>query len=347
LAVTDPFSLAAFGSSIAIFYSNSALISGTVLPVSTTPATGIGIGITKMVVGYASPVDSFIYQSGNVTSTLANLGDPLYVLNGPLPASITVLGGGVWINVDNQWSLEGIAIEGIEGSSGTVTFSGTLMILIESGGETLIGQALAIVGNSSGRSGPPRPTVNATTVYNTLKTGTTSIGAQHLQVNNAGAGLLTFTGTSSAPWLRLSPSRASTRTSPIPVALNYDTIGLPVGNYSALLIFSSTNGSKTVNVNLEVVPVPVPPPAGVAATRNRYDGILLTWKAVRGAVKYEVYRGPAAQATHLSDLGSTTLTNYLDTTAAPLQSYHYFVRTTNAEGQFSTYSKQVVGLKNP
>jgi len=348
LAVTDPFSLTAFATSIAVFYSNADLITGAVLPISTTPGTGIGIGITKLVAGYsASQTNSFIYQSGNVTSTVLNLGDPLYIMNGPLPATLGILGGGVWINVNKQWSLEAIAFESATGSTGTATATGTAIILIENGGLTLVTQALAIVGNGSARTGPPRPTVNATDVYNTLQAGTVSIGVQHLQVNNAGTGLLTFNGTSSQPWLRLSPGKATTRTAPVAVALNYDTIGLPVGNYTALLLFSNSNAIKSVNVHLNIVAAPVPVPTGVAASRTRSDGVLITWNAVATAVKYEVYRGLVAQATNLSDLGSTTRTNYLDTSAAPRQAYHYFIKAIDAGGRFSAYSKQVVGIKNP
>ena len=66
----------------------------------------------------------------------------------------------------------------------------------------------------------------------------------------------------------------------------------------------------------------------------------LTWKAVSGAVKYEVYRS-TRQNSGYSLLGTTTSTSYVNTGAAVGKTYYYRVKAVNRNGMASGYSNIV------
>ena len=68
----------------------------------------------------------------------------------------------------------------------------------------------------------------------------------------------------------------------------------------------------------------------------------LTWKAVSGAVKYEVYRS-TRQNTGYSLLGTTSSTSYVNTGAAVGKTYYYRVKAVNRDGMASAYSNIVSG----
>ena len=67
----------------------------------------------------------------------------------------------------------------------------------------------------------------------------------------------------------------------------------------------------------------------------------LTWAAVDGAAKYEIYRS-TQQSTGYSLLGTTTSTSYVNTGAAVGTTYYYKVRAVNSAGT-SAYSNIVSG----
>ena len=68
----------------------------------------------------------------------------------------------------------------------------------------------------------------------------------------------------------------------------------------------------------------------------------LTWKAVSGAVKYEVYRS-TRQNSGYSLLGTTTSTSYVNTGASTGTTYYYRVKAVNRDGMASGYSNIVSG----
>ena len=68
----------------------------------------------------------------------------------------------------------------------------------------------------------------------------------------------------------------------------------------------------------------------------------LTWKAVSGAVKYEVYRS-TRQSSGYSLLGTTTSTSYVNTGASTGTTYYYRVKAVNRNGMASGYSNIVSG----
>ena len=68
----------------------------------------------------------------------------------------------------------------------------------------------------------------------------------------------------------------------------------------------------------------------------------LTWAAVDGAAKYEIYRS-TQQSTGFTLLGTTTSTNYVNTGAAAGKTYYYKVRALNVDGAAGAYSSTVSG----
>ena len=68
----------------------------------------------------------------------------------------------------------------------------------------------------------------------------------------------------------------------------------------------------------------------------------LTWAAVDGAAKYEIYRS-TQQSTGYSLLGTTTSTSYVNTGAAVGTTYYYKVRALNVDGAAGAYSSTVSG----
>ena len=82
---------------------------------------------------------------------------------------------------------------------------------------------------------------------------------QMIRVFNAGAGSMPFTVSSDTPWLAVSPSSGTSRSSNewIYVRVDFYTAGLPVGNYSGQVFVTapgSTNSPFRVPVNLTVRP---------------------------------------------------------------------------------------------
>ena len=90
-------------------------------------------------------------------------------------------------------------------------------------------------------------------------------------------------------------------------------------------------------------------PAAPAAPTVKPDYLLTTgkpylkWKAVDGAVKYEVYRSGSKSGTY-QYIGTATKLNYTDTTAKPGYYYYYKVKAVNASGVKSSYSVAVTAL---
>ena len=68
----------------------------------------------------------------------------------------------------------------------------------------------------------------------------------------------------------------------------------------------------------------------------------LTWAAVDGAAKYEIYRS-TQQSTGFTLLGTTTSTTYVNTGAAVGKTYYYKVRALNVDGAAGAYSSTVSG----
>lgn len=83
-------------------------------------------------------------------------------------------------------------------------------------------------------------------------------------------------------------------------------------------------------------------PAGVAASRTRRDRIRVTWRAVPGAQRYEIWRASGRSQRRV--VGSSADTRFDDRGARRRVSYRYWVRAVNEAGR-SGFSAAVVGRR--
>ncbi|MBC7317964.1 hypothetical protein H5T57_01740, partial [Candidatus Bipolaricaulota bacterium] len=75
-----------------------------------------------------------------------------------------------------------------------------------------------------------------------------------------------------------------------------------------------------------------PAPQNLSASDGEYaDEIIVTWAAVRGATRYEVFRATSEDGEY-EKIGETKLTRFSDTTASPNVLYWYRVRACNQFG---------------
>lgn len=75
-----------------------------------------------------------------------------------------------------------------------------------------------------------------------------------------------------------------------------------------------------------------PAPQNLSASDGEYaDEIIVTWSAVRGATRYEVFRATSEDGEY-EKIGETKLTRFSDTTASPNVLYWYRVRACNQFG---------------
>jgi hypothetical protein len=346
--------------SFASFFSLEPLTTNAVPAVVDISGANLGSSTSKLLVGYAG-IDLTIYQTGSFNDIPVVVSDPLWDFLNPNPpigfAIVPLFGGAVWVKVSGQWAYEGVVLT----SGSELGLTGTAFELMNSSNLDLISAALGNV-TSGNRTGPPRPGVNATNVYLSLPQGGKSVNKLHIQVANAGTGTLHFTVASSATWLKVSPASGTSVTAPVPIALNFNTLTAPAltpGTYNTVVDISSKNSPQVLNVQLQVTPVPPPPPSHVTGSRNRSDGVLVTWQNLSAANialydvdHYDVYRSLSVQGTGATKINPSAINQtpgtvtFLDSTAVPQQPYHYFVKTVGTPYS-SALSTQVVGVKRP
>jgi cytochrome c peroxidase len=74
----------------------------------------------------------------------------------------------------------------------------------------------------------------------------------------------------------------------------------------------------------------LPAPAGVVASDNAYSTkVGVSWDAVRGATSYRIFRSASNDPASAASLGTTAAGVFFDTSAAPGQSFFYWVRAEN------------------
>jgi fibronectin type 3 domain-containing protein len=84
-------------------------------------------------------------------------------------------------------------------------------------------------------------------------------------------------------------------------------------------------------------------PVSVTATRGTNPGgVFVEWSATTDSESYLVFRGNETDPGSAELIGETSSTEWLDDTAAPGRTYHYFVRSVNTAGS-STHSAAVLG----
>jgi fibronectin type 3 domain-containing protein len=79
--------------------------------------------------------------------------------------------------------------------------------------------------------------------------------------------------------------------------------------------------------------LPIPPsPTGISATTASARRVSITWNEVNGASEYIVFRGTARYGSYSGIGGRITNTSFIDSTASPLTTYYYTVKSVNSCG---------------
>ena len=126
-------------------------------------------------------------------------------------------------------------------------------------------------------------------------------------------------------------------------ATSYVNTGAAVGKtyYYRVKAVNSVGTSGYSNIVSGKAKAAAPAAPSVTAGNSSTGKPQLTWKAVSGAVKYEVYRS-TRQNSGYSLLGTTTSTSYVNTGASTGTTYYYRVKAVNSAGT-SAYSNIVSG----
>ena len=127
-------------------------------------------------------------------------------------------------------------------------------------------------------------------------------------------------------------------------ATSYTNTGAAVGKtyYYRVKAVNSVGTSGYSNIVSGKAKTAAPAAPSVTAGNSSTGKPQLTWKAVSGAVKYEVYRS-TRQNSGYSLLGTTTSTSYVNTGASTGTTYYYRVKAVNRNGMASGYSNIVSG----
>ena len=125
-------------------------------------------------------------------------------------------------------------------------------------------------------------------------------------------------------------------------ATSYTNTGAAVGKtyYYRVKAVNSVGTSGYSNIVSGKAKTAAPAAPSVTAGNSSTGKPQLTWKAVSGAVKYEVYRS-TRQNSGYSLLGTTTSTSYVNTGASTGTTYYYRVKAVNRNGMASGYSNIV------
>ena len=127
-------------------------------------------------------------------------------------------------------------------------------------------------------------------------------------------------------------------------ATSYTNTGAAVGKtyYYRVKAVNSVGTSGHSNIVSGKAKTAAPAAPSVTAGNSSTGKPKLTWNAVSGAVKYEVYRS-TRQNSGYSLLGTTTSTSYVNTGASTGTTYYYRVKAVNRDGMASGYSNIVSG----
>ena len=127
-------------------------------------------------------------------------------------------------------------------------------------------------------------------------------------------------------------------------ATSYTNTGAAVGKtyYYRVKAVNSVGTSGYSNIVSGKAKTAAPAAPSVTAGNSSTGKPQLTWNAVSGAVKYEVYRS-TRQNSGYSLLGTTTSTSYVNTGASTGTTYYYRVKAVNRNGMASGYSNIVSG----
>ena len=127
-------------------------------------------------------------------------------------------------------------------------------------------------------------------------------------------------------------------------ATSYTNTGAAVGKtyYYRVKAVNSVGTSGYSNIVSGKAKTAAPAAPSVTIGNSSTGKPQLTWNAVSGAVKYEVYRS-TRQNSGYSLLGTTTSTSYVNTGASTGTTYYYRVKAVSRNGMASGYSNIVSG----
>ena len=143
------------------------------------------------------------------------------------------------------------------------------------------------------------------------------------------AGYQVYSATSSAgPW-----TLKGTVTTP-----SFTNTGLVTGK-SYYYKVRSYNAAKVYSAYSAVVSArPIPPsPSSVKAVAASYSSVKVSWGAVSGATRFEVYRATSSSGSYTL-VGTTTATSFTNTGLRTGSPYYYKVRCYHLEGSVKVYS---------
>ena len=135
----------------------------------------------------------------------------------------------------------------------------------------------------------------------------------------------------------------------VPATTYTDATALPGVTYSYTVSAANGAGEGPQSSPAVMVTIPLAAPAGVTATTDRTDGVLVSWQPVTGATHYRVARAASDDGAK-TELGSwTSEISLLDTTASVDSPLYYFVRaaTSSAGANAGDWSASVVGRVIP
>jgi fibronectin type 3 domain-containing protein len=79
-------------------------------------------------------------------------------------------------------------------------------------------------------------------------------------------------------------------------------------------------------------------PQNISLNVDSASQITVSWSAVTGAKKYEIYRGKNSDASDRSEISSPTSGPYINTGLTPNTTYYYWIKACNAQGTCSDFS---------
>lgn len=323
------FSVDSIAGAYTVFYATKRLAPGTPYPVG----GGNFTTTSKLVMAGYSGVDDYrLYTTGLITGNIAGgLGINFSVIPNIVPAGnlqgaiCPFIGAPVFSPAGKSFELQAIGLiyDSIPTGTGGVA-SGTAIILVDNSA-TIINEALKALNTGSGK-GPAQPGLNANSLF-VVATEGINHKSINLQVKNTGGGTLLYTVSSSVDWMKPTPTSGILRTGVAVVTLNFSTKKLALGYTSGVLGVFNRVGARSMSVTVEVVPNRPAPPKNVTATKNRTDGVLVSWHPVTGVDSYDVLRGQNASGKNLTTLGTTEHNVFLDTHASPGVTYYYYVES--------------------